>query len=557
MSNMLRRMIGFAVGIVSLGIIIWIYGLYQQHSTALYQLTSLVKTSREEFSKKSGNLAPVRVISPKSGETWLDVQKKVRDTVVQVYSHIAEFNWLEPYKSPDINETAGSGFFINNKGDLITNYHVIAQSCGVEIQIPSFGLERFDVDIIGVCPERDIALLRLSKEAQEKIMHTHKTIPWLKLGDSDLVLRSQEVLALGYPLGQTRLKSTLGIVSGREHGFIQITAPLNPGNSGGPALDTNGEVIGINSRGILEAQNVGYIIPINEVKSTLQDLYKIKLLRKPTLGCIFTHGTPEMVQYLGNPSQGGWYIAKVFEGTLLANLGVKEGDMLYQINNYDVDLYGDINVPWSEDKISLLEFLNRLMIGDSLNFVIYRKGVRKTFKSVFKHTYLPPVRMIYPEFEDEATDYEIFGGLVVMPLSLNHVGILIQRVPGLVRYGNTELQHEPALVVTNILPNSQASRARILHMGQVIEEVNDQKVKTLEDFRNAILKSKESRYITLRTDENFYAVLSVDKILKEEDMLVSRYFFEKSTLLKQLEIMPLQLPTNQPLPQGQIHEKAA
>jgi hypothetical protein len=149
---------------------------------------------------------------------------------------------------------------------------------------------------------------------------------------------------------------------------------------------------------------------------------------------------------------------------------------------------------------------------------------------------LPPVRMIYPEFEGDAIDYEILGGMVVMPLSLCHVGILIQRVPGLVRYGNTELQHEPALVITNILPNSQASRARILRLGQIIEEVNDQKVKTLDDFRSAIIKSKKSRYITIRTDENFYAVLSVDKMLKEEEMLTARYFYDKSPLLKQLEI---------------------
>jgi serine protease Do len=354
------------------------------------------------------------------------------------------------------------------------------------------------------------------------------------LGNSDLILRSQEVLALGYPLGQTRLKSTLGIVSGREHGFIQITAPLNPGNSGGPALDTNGNVIGINSRGILEAQNVGYIIPINEVKSALKDLHKVKLLRKPTLGCIFTHATPEMTQYLGNPAGGGWFIAKVFEGTLLDNLGVKESDMLYQINGYDVDLYGDLNVPWSEDKVSLLEFLNRLMIGDTLNLVIYRQGKRKEFKVQFKHTYLPPVRMIYPEFEKSAIDYEVVGGMVVMPLSLNHVGTLIARSPGLVQYGKAELQHEPALIITTILPNSQASKARILQQGEIITAVNDQKVKTLADFRKALLKSKETRYITIRTEENFYAVLSVDKILKEEDMLAARYLFEKSPVLEQL-----------------------
>lgn len=498
--------------------------------------------------QKSG--APARVISQQSGNTWLDIQKQVKDTVIQVFAHVTEFNWLEPYKTPDQGEGSGSGFFINDNGDIISNYHVVAQASSVEVQIPSFGLERFDVDIIGVSPERDIALLTLTKESREKIIQKIKKIPFLKLGDSDGILRSQEVLALGYPLGQTRLKSTLGIVSGRERlgssGFIQITAPLNPGNSGGPALDTNGDVIGINARGIMEAQNVGYIIPINEVKSALEDLPKVKLLRKPTLGCIFTAATPEMVNYLANPSEGGWYIAKVFEGTLLESVGIKEGDMLYQINGHNIDMYGDIDVPWSEDKASLFEFLNRLTVGNMLDFVVYRKGERKEFKFKFEPKYLPPIRMMYPEFEREATDYEIMGGMVVMQLTLNHVSIMLSRVPDLVRFGKIELQHEPALVITHILPNSQAFKARVLRPGEIINEVNGEKVKTLADFRKSVLKTKESGYLTIRTDNNLYGVMSAEKIVREEDMLVGRYFFKKSPLIDQLIQKPLVINSTKP-----------
>lgn len=511
---------------------------YQANTIARFQANAPLQ--RQNTVSQNG--APARIISHEQGTTWLDVQKKVRDTVIQVFGHVAEFNWLEPYKTPDQSDSAGSGFFINEHGDIISNYHVIAQSSSVEIQIPSFGLERFDVDIVGVCPERDIALLRLSKEAHEKIINQRGKIAHLKLGDSDSILRSQEVLALGYPLGQTRLKSTLGIVSGRERlgasGFIQITAPLNPGNSGGPAVNTNGEVIGINSRGILEAQNVGYIIPINEVKSALKDLHKVKLLRKPTLGCIFKAATPEMVAYLGNPHDGGWYMAKVFKGTLLESVGAKEGDMLYEINGHRIDMYGDINVPWSEDKASLFEFLNRMTVGDTITMGIYRKGSFKEFKFKFEPKYLPPIRMIYPEFEKDAIDYEIIGGMVVMQLSLNHVGILLPKAPDLVRYGKIEQQHDPAVIVTHVLPTSQAFKTRVLRNGEIIEELNGEKIKTLADFRKALLKSKDSRYITVKTDDQLYAVMSVDKILKEETSLAARYFFKKSALLEHLEIEP-------------------
>src|SRR5205085_8958749 len=108
--------------------------------------------------------------------------------------------------------------------------------------------------------------------------------------------------------GQTALKSTTGVVSGRERNFIQISAPINPGSSGGPLLNAQGQVIGINSAGIVEAQNVGYAIPINDLILILPELKVTSLLRRPFLGLFFNNGSKELVQYLGNPQPGGCYI---------------------------------------------------------------------------------------------------------------------------------------------------------------------------------------------------------------------------------------------------------
>lgn len=474
-----------------------------------------------------------------SSSNWLRIQKMVNDTVIQVFANVLEQNLLEPYKTPKQGEGTGSGFFINDQGDFITNYHVVAQASSIEIQIPSFGMERFDVDIVGVCPDRDIALLRLTKESKEKIVKQINTIPYLELGNSDKVLRSQEVLALGYPLGQTKLKSTLGIVSGRERlgyfGYIQITAPLNHGSSGGPALNPQGQVIGINSRGVMEAQNVGYIIPINEVKSALNDLYEVKLLRKPTLGCIFTMATPEMVKYLNNPIEGGWYIAKVFDNTLLKSVGIQAEDMLYEVNGYKVDMYGELNVPWSEDKASMFELLNRHKVGDELHFVVYRKGERKEFNFKLEHKFLPAIRTIYPEFETEFMDYEVIGGMVAMPLSLNHVGMFISRIPELVKYGQAECQQEPSLIITHVLPNSQAYKARVIRPGELIDKINNIKVRTMKELRTAMLESKKTGYVTICTTNNLYAVLPVDKIIADEPKLSSLYFYKPSSLLNSIK----------------------
>ena len=133
-------------------------------------------------------------------------------------------------------------------------------------QMPSFGKHQFEVDLVGIMPEKDVALLKFKQEDIVMICQSLGSLSYLQLGDSDAVHRSQEILALGYPLGQQSLKSTTGVISGRETGMIQMSAPINPGSSGGPSLNCLGQVIGINTAGIMAAQNVGYIIPINDLK---------------------------------------------------------------------------------------------------------------------------------------------------------------------------------------------------------------------------------------------------------------------------------------------------
>ena len=93
---------------------------------------------------------------------WRPVQEKIKDTVVQIFAQVAEFDWLQPYRTPHQYPARGSGFFINDQGEIITNAHVVDQALAVWIQIPSLGKRLIDVSVISVCPEseRDIALLK-------------------------------------------------------------------------------------------------------------------------------------------------------------------------------------------------------------------------------------------------------------------------------------------------------------------------------------------------------------------------------------------------------------
>ena len=466
---------------------------------------------------------------------WLNVQQKAKDTVVQLFVHTSEFNWKQPYKTPSQDKAWGTGFFIDDKGHLISNYHVVEEAASIKIQIPSLGKKQLDVTIIGSCPARDITLLKLTKQAYETITEKLKRIPFLPLGNSDTIKRTHQVLALGYPLGQEKLKSTQGIVSGRENiseeSYIQITAAINDGSSGGPSLNTSGKVIGINTAAISRAQSIGYIIPINDVKSAIKDLHKERYLRKPFPGCMVNKGNEELVEFLNNPKPGGMYVARVFKNTLFDEAGFKAGDMIYSINGKQFDLYVETQVKWSEDKVHLSALLNRFTLGEKISIDFYRKGIKKT--ASFNFDLRPPllIRTMYPEYEK--IDYEVIGGMVIMQLSLNHISIFDEINPHLTKYTKRENRYVPRLVVTHVLPNSQAQQARVISQSDVIEQVNGQDVKTLDDLRLAVKKNKN--FLSVQTEEKSFMVMSMEKIIKQEDELSKRYFYKKSHLIKELK----------------------
>jgi serine protease Do len=478
-----------------------------------------------------------RVVS--NAQLWRPVQEQIDNTVVQIFSQVAETDLLQPYKTPAQGTSSGSGFFINEDGDILTNAHVVDQAKALWIQIQELGKRILDVDLIGVSPERDIALLRLSPESKEIIRKELGSISFLPLGDSDILRRSDEVMALGYPLGQQSLKATNGMYSGNENRYLQISAPINPGNSGGPLLNAKGEVVGVNSAGIMKAQNVGYAIPINEVKIILPDLYTVKLLRKPFLGIVFNNATDALTDYLGNPQPGGAYVVEVVKDSTLDKAGVKRGDMIYQINGYRLDIYGEMRVVWSEDKVSLIDYVSRLSIGQEISLIIYRNGVQHEIVTKFEQMALPPVSEIYPSYEP--IDYEVFGGMVVMPLTINHLQLLGSRAPGLAKYMDIQQRAEPALIITHIFPSSYAYRSRAISVGSTIHEVNGMAVNTLAQYRVALKNAVKNKHLVLRVadnvarrSDNVIVALEWNKLIEQEAVLSRDYIYPMSSTAKDL-----------------------
>ena len=505
---------------------------------------------------------------------WTVVRRELLNAVVQVFAHHAEFDWLEPYRAPAQGQSRGSAFFISDEGELITNAHVVNQAKAVFIQIPSQGKRQFETEIIGISMDRDLALLKLKPHDLEIVRQSLGKIPVLLCSNSDNIHGSEEIMTLGYPLGQQSLKGTTGIVSGRERingqYMIQISAPINPGNSGGPAINRCGQVVGVNTLTMYGAQNVNYIIPSNEVSLFLKQVrlmlteitnttpdqeWRPLLARKSPLGLIYAPSSDDLAHLLNNPLPGGLYITDVCSNSLVGKAGLKVGDMIYEFNSYKVDIFGEMHAPWSSEKIGIVDLMSLMTYDDTITMKIYRNGTPHTLVFKYEPTPLTPIRKMFPGYED--IDYEIIGGMVVMPLSLNLLQIMALAVPDLTWYIDVRHQLDPVLIITHLLPDSVATRSRVINLGAIITEVNGTTVSTLEDFRTALKNSIETNRLTFRTREGLFIVFPFDQIIREEEKLSRNFCYATTPAVRTLrqimqekaqELLPKKTPAIQRTP---------
>ena len=469
---------------------------------------------------------------PRTSE-WRLAEQKAENTVVQVLAHKAHFNWREPYKAPKQKESSGTAFFIDDKGYLLTNFHVVDGAKTLKLYIPALGQTTLDAGVVGVCPEADVALLKIGPKDLSSIKAAFKKVPFLKLGDADLLYPTEPVLALGYPLGTRVLKSTVGVLAGLREPLdavfcMHITAPINPGNSGGPLVNREGDAVGINSAGIPGAQSIGYTIPINDISILLPDLHSIPLVRKPHMGVSVNQTTEEHARALGNPLPAGVYINAVNKNSLAEQLGVKPGDMLYGVNGYAVDSYGDISVmTHGSFKVSLHEYFVRLPSKVPLKLEIYRNGQKKILQGHHTVVTPPPLRYIYADYEPEEIDYEILGGACFMQLRHNHLN-LFKDDPSLQRYRLHSAASKEALIITKLLPGSLLHKLECLYEGILLDEVNGKKVKTLAQLRAALHENATTGLISLKMKNNAVTVVSVEDVLTDE-MRIAKDFMVAST----------------------------
>jgi S1-C subfamily serine protease len=291
----------------------------------------------------------------------------------------------------------GSGFVVDGDGLVLTNAHVItnvtdARSGAVRgasaVYVEFSDGDRVSADIVGWDLFSDVGVVRVAASD-----HALSPVP---LGNSSNVLVGQPVAAIGSPFGQ-QTSLSVGVVSatGRSidsltSGFavanaIQVDAPINRGSSGGPLFDASGRVIGINAQ--IEsssgtAEGVGFAIPINVARRSLDQLVRTGKVRYAYIGVRTQDVTPGLAREFGLGAPRGALVTRVDDGTPAATAGLQGGTRTEVYNGLDVTLGGDLIVAIGKTPVTSTEDVSRivateLLPGETVTFTVLRGGTRR------------------------------------------------------------------------------------------------------------------------------------------------------------------------------------
>jgi S1-C subfamily serine protease len=308
------------------------------------------------------------------------IYREASPAVANILTKATEYDF---FMDPVPVEGAGSGFIIDPRGYILTNFHVVDRAQTIEVILGDKA--RFAAKFIGADQRNDVALIKIDPKG--------KQLAALTLGDSSTLQVGQKVLAIGDPFGfQSTL--TTGVVSalGRtvqtsETTFIdeaiQTDASINRGNSGGPLINSRGEVIGINSAIYTPSgttAGIGFAIPINTAKLIANDLITEGRVRRAYLGVSTREVAGWLAEALDLPVQEGLLVEAAAKGGPAATAGIRGGDRAARAGMRTITIGGDVIVGIDGQKVAnqfdMNVVLNRKRPGDTVTVTVYR-GAKK------------------------------------------------------------------------------------------------------------------------------------------------------------------------------------
>ena len=341
--------------------------------------TSPATTPLGDLIKQGKDLTIPDVVEA-AGESVVTVSIKKQQTIIDPYSggifNFGPFSFGNPgqQKTEQIQRDIGTGFVVDAQGKVVTNKHVVSDAQAEYLVIDKEGNEH-RVEKIYRDPVNDLAIIQVAELKK----------PALPLGDSDTIRVGESVIAIGTALGEYRHTVTTGVVSGLGRGItagdglsqfeeiegvIQTDAAINPGNSGGPLINARGEVIGVNVAVSQSAENIGFALPINVIKSSLENFNATGQFERPMLGVRYQ--TISERAALTNEVPQGAYVAEVVENSTAAKIGIQPGDIITTINGTKLK------------DVELAVILNKLKVGQTVTVEIWREGEFKQLQATLQ-----------------------------------------------------------------------------------------------------------------------------------------------------------------------------
>jgi serine protease Do len=374
--KMLRKFLSvFAIALIGGGTALTI-DHYYQHQKADYFSESVIRNP------VPAKFAGLKSMLPENNIDFVNAAQKTVPTVVYIESKIkiegertynSLWDFFYGHSQPNImeGEVSGSGVVVSADGYIVTNNHVV-DGAGV-IRVTLSNRKKYIAKVIGKDPETDLALLKI--DAQD--------LPHIDYGNSDDLQVGQWVLAVGNPYNLTSTV-TAGIISAKGRNidllpqeeathkiypiesYIQTDAAVNPGNSGGALVNTNGELVGINSA---IASNTGsytgysFAIPVNLVRKVVSDLLQYGNVQRAFIGVNISEVSEEIAKSEGLNSMNGVYVDSVLPGGAAKSAGIRPGDVILKIGEQEIN-----------DVSSLEEQVGRFRPGDNVNVSVMRNG---------------------------------------------------------------------------------------------------------------------------------------------------------------------------------------
>jgi len=373
----------------------------------------------------------------------------------------------------------GSGFVIDPKGYVVTNYHVVAQADSVSVVFSDN--TKLKAKIVGTDPKTDLALLKVEPE---------KPLAYVSFGNSDTLRVGDWVVAVGNPFGLGGSVSA-GIVSARGRNinagpfddFIQTDAAINRGNSGGPLFNQAGEVVGINSAIYSptgSSVGIGFAVPATLAKPVIAQLKTGGKLLRGWLGVKIQEVTPEVAESLGLGKPRGALVLEVDPKGPAEGSGILPGDVVVQFNGRPI-----------EEMRNLPRYVAEAKTGTRAEITVWRQGEEKTYRVMLGELPEEPKPGAKPGMRDDK-------GTPIAPEKLQR-GMALEPITAGLRQTYGIPEGVTGLLVVGA-DETSAAAARGIRPGDVLVEANQQPLATRADFDKILLAAEREKrgYVLLR-----------------------------------------------------------